>query len=105
VRFEGVIRFGHEDHIIGGTGNGPVSAFFNALRSVGITDYQFVTYRENAITSGADSQAVSYIHLTAPDGSPAFGVGIDNNISLASIKGIICAINRAEQKKKGEMTV
>jgi 2-isopropylmalate synthase len=105
VRFEGVIRFGHEDHIIGGTGNGPISAFFNALRSVGITDYQFVTYRENAISSGADSQAVSYIHLTAPDGSPAFGVGIDNNISLASIKGIICAINRAEQKKKGEMPV
>ncbi len=102
VLFEGVLRFGHEDHDVKGTGNGPISAFFHALRGVGITDYQFVTYRENAISSGADSKAVSYIHLTAPDGTPAFGVGIDNNISLASIKGIICAINRAEQKKEGE---
>ena len=104
VRFEGVLRFGHEDHAIEGTGNGPISAFFHALGAVGITDYQFVTYRENAISSGADSQAVSYIHLTAPDGTPAFGVGIDNNISLASIKGIICAINRAEQKREKEKT-
>ena len=99
VRFEGVLRFGHEDHPVEGCGNGPVSAFFHALRSVGITEYQFVTYRENAVSAGADSQAVSYIQLTAPDGTPAFGVGIDNNISLASIKGIICAINRAERKK------
>ena len=27
-----------------------------------------------------------------------FGVGLDSNISLASIKGIICAINRAQNK-------
>jgi 2-isopropylmalate synthase len=99
VRFEGVLRFGREDHAIRGEGNGPVSAFFHALESVGITQYRFVTYREQAISSGADSQAVSYIHLTAPDGTPAFGVGIDNNISLASIKGVICAINRAERRK------
>lgn len=102
VRFEGVVRFQHEDHAVEGVGNGPISAFFHALHSVGISDYQFVTYRENAISSGADSQAVSFIHLTAPDGSPSFGVGVDNNISLASLKGIICAINRAEVKKNNE---
>ena len=102
VRFEGVMRIDGTDHPIEGVGNGPISAFFNALQEVGISRYQFVTYRENAITSGADSQAVCYIHLTAPDGTPAFGVGIDSNISLASIEGIICAINRAESKKKQE---
>ena len=96
VHFEGIIRFRHEDHPVSASGNGPVSAFFNALKSVGITDYQFVSYREHAISSGADSKAVSYIQLTAPDGRPVFGVGIDNNISLASIKGIICAINRGQ---------
>ena len=102
VRFEGVVRVGDADRPVRGVGNGPISAFFNALREVGISRYQFVTYRENAITSGADSQAVCYIHLTAPDGTPAFGVGVDSNISLASVKGIICAINRAESKKNRE---
>ncbi|QEY34685.1 2-isopropylmalate synthase [Caproiciproducens galactitolivorans] len=96
VHFEGVIRFKHADHPISAAGNGPISAFFHALETVGIKNYQFVSYREHAISSGADSKAVSYIHLTGPDGEPLFGVGIDNNISLASIKGIICAINRAK---------
>ncbi len=96
VHFEGILRFKHEDHPVSASGNGPVSAFFRAISSVGITNYQFVSYSEHAVSAGADSKAVSYIHLTAPDGSPVFGVGIDNNISLASIKGIICAINRAQ---------
>ncbi len=96
VHFEGILRFKHEDHPISASGNGPISAFFRAISGVGITDYQFVAYSEHAISAGADSKAVSYIHLTAPDGSAVFGVGTDNNISLASIKGIICAINRAQ---------
>jgi 2-isopropylmalate synthase len=96
VHFEGILRFKHEDHAISASGNGPISAFFHAIGSVGITNYQFVSYSEHAVSAGADSKAVSYIHLTGPDGKPVFGVGMDNNISLASIKGIICAINRGQ---------
>lgn len=95
VHFEGNLRFMHEDHIVSATGNGPIDAFFKALRTVGIKDYKFITYREHAVSAGADSKAISYIQLTAPNGETVFGVGMDGNISLASIKGIICAINRA----------
>ena len=98
VHFEGNLRFKHEDHTIIGVGNGPIDAFFKALRTVGIEDYKFVTYREHAVSEGADSKALSYIQLTAPDGGAVFGVGMDGNISLASIKGIICAINRASSE-------
>ena len=95
VHFEGNLRFRHEDHLISGRGNGPIDAFFNALRQVGITDYQFVSYSEHAVGEGADSKALSYIQLKNKAGDTFFGVGMDGNISLASIKGIICAINRA----------
>ena len=95
VHFEGNLRFRHEDHQISAAGKGPIDAFFKALRTVGIHDYKFVTYREHAVSEGADSKAISYIQLTAPNGKTVFGVGMDGNISLASIKGIICAINRA----------
>ena len=95
VHFEGNLRFRHEDHQISAAGNGPIDAFFKALRTVGIHDYKFGTYREHAVSEGADSKAISYIQLTAPNGKTVFGVGMDGNISLASIKGIICAINRA----------
>ena len=102
VHFEGNLRFRHEDHRISGRGNGPIDAFFNALRTIGITDYQFVSYSEHAVGAGADSKALSYIQLRDKDGKTVFGAGMDGNISLASIKGIICAINRAsgEQKKQ-----
>ena len=100
VHFEGNLRFRHEDHLISAVGNGPIDAFFKALRTVGIHDYKFVTYREHAVSEGADSKAISYIQLTAPDGRTVFGVGMDGNISLASIKGIICAINRACSEQK-----
>ncbi|WP_195984611.1 2-isopropylmalate synthase [Clostridium sp. D33t1_170424_F3] len=100
VHFEGNLRFMHEDHIVSATGNGPIDAFFKALRTVGIKDYKFITYREHAVSAGADSKAISYIQLTAPNGETVFGVGMDGNISLASIKGIICAINRASGEQE-----
>ena len=100
VHFEGNLRFRHEDHLISGRGNGPIDAFFNALRQVGITDYQFVSYSEHAVGEGADSKALSYIQLKNSAGDTFFGVGMDGNISLASIKGIICAINRASGEQK-----
>lgn len=102
VHFSGNLRFKHEDHCIEGVGNGPIDAFFNAIQKVGIHDYRFVSYSEHAIDSGADSKAVSYIQLETPEHNTVFGVGLDSNISLASIKGIICAINRAELHKKTE---
>ena len=95
VHFEGLLRFQNVDHEISGVGNGPIDAFFGALRSVGINDYEFVSYSEHAISSGADSKALSYIQIRTPEDKMVFGVGLDSNISLASIKGIICAINRA----------
>ena len=67
---------------------------------IGITDYAFVSYSEHAVGEGADSKALSYIQLKNREGKTFFGVGMDGNISLASIKGIICAINRATGEKK-----
>ena len=97
MQFEGNLCFQHEDHPIRAVGNGPIDAFFRALEQVGVQNYKFVTYQEHAISRGADSKAVSYIHLKDPNGKDAFGIGIDSNISLASIKGIICAINRSKR--------
>ncbi|MDD3261305.1 MAG: 2-isopropylmalate synthase [Oscillospiraceae bacterium] len=97
VHFQGNLRFHHIDHPVDAVGNGPIDAFFRALAQVGIEDYSFVAYQEHAISRGSDSKAVSYIHLKDPQGHDVFGVGIDSNISLASIKGIICAINRSRK--------
>ena len=99
VTFSGTIRMdnieGH-DIAITGTGNGPIDAFFNALKGVGINNYEFMSYSQHAISSGSDSKAVSYIQLKTPRGNDIFGVGIDHNVNFASILGVINAINRSE---------
>lgn len=95
VHFEGEIRVRDGSLVkIDGTGSGPIEAFFNALGQVGITGYKFVDYSEHAISVGEDSKAISYIHLKNPQGKDIFGIGVSHNIGYASLKGIICAVNR-----------
>lgn len=93
VDFEGVLVFEGEEKKISGKGNGPIDAFFKALKGINFEEFEFVSYSEHAISQGEDSKAVSYIHLNH-NGTPVYGVGIDSNISGASIKGILRAINR-----------
>lgn len=78
-----------------GTGNGPIAAFFNALKEIEINDFELLSYSEHSLGRGADSKAVSYIQLKNTVTSIVrFGAGIDTNISLASIRGVISALNR-----------
>ena len=48
---------------ISGKGNGPISAFFDALKGASASKYRFEAYSEHALSSGADAEAVAYIQL------------------------------------------
>ena len=97
--FTGVISVDGEHLDMMGRGNGPIDAFFNALAKVGITGYKFINYDEHAISGGSDAKAICYIELQKPDGDHIFGVGVHSGIVVASLLGILCAINRAEKQK------
>ena len=94
VGFSGKLYYKDIEYDISGSGNGPIDAFFNAISDLTISRYHFVSYSEHAVSSGSDSRAAAYIQLETPDGGTVFGVGLSHNIYLASIRGIICAINR-----------
>lgn len=97
VHFRGKMKIdGNDEVIVNGIGNGPIDAFFNALKTVGIDKYKFISYSQHAISEGSDSKAVSYIELRKPDGKNIFGIGIDSNVNVASVLGVLNAINRAE---------
>ncbi|MGC8764881.1 MAG: 2-isopropylmalate synthase [Brevinematia bacterium] len=81
-----------------GIGNGPIDAFFHSLQNAGVAKYKFVSYEEHALSEGSDSKAVSYICLENEEGEKRFGVGIDANITTASLNAIISAINRFNKK-------
>ena len=95
VRFSGTLR--HTDTVfeVSGEGNGPIDAFFNAIHGQKMDRFTFVDYKEHAVSDGSDSMAVAYIQLRDQDGKDVFGVGMDHNINLAPLRGILSAINRA----------
>lgn len=95
VKFEGIISYNDVEYTITGEGNGPIDAFFNGLSHLNLSNYEFVSYSEHATSKGSNAKAVAYIELKKPNGKHIFGVGIESNIDIASIKGILCAINRS----------
>ncbi|MGI6499072.1 MAG: 2-isopropylmalate synthase [Oscillospiraceae bacterium] len=95
VIFRGTLQYETEQVTLEGEGNGPIDAFFNGVRNLVISQFSFVDYHEHAFSAGSDSMAVAYIQLKTPKGKSIFGVGISPNIYLASIHGVLCAINRA----------
>lgn len=97
VHFKGKMTIDSTDDVVlSGVGNGPIDAFFNAIKQVGLDKYEFISYSQHAISQGSDSKAVSYIELKKPDGKNIFGIGIDSNVNVASVLGVLNAINRAE---------
>jgi len=96
VTFWGTLQ--HTDTIfkVSGEGNGPIDAFFNAIKDEKMAHFTFLDYASHAITDGSDSQGVAYILLEDQrTGKKYWGVGLSHNINLAPLRGILSAINRA----------
>lgn len=90
---------GIEKEVIG-KGNGPVSAFFNAIEPLLENTYEFVTYEEHALSKGANAEAAAYIQLKNQLGESHYGVGQDVNIDNASIRAIMSALNNFDPINK-----
>ncbi len=78
-----------------GHGNGPVDGFVDAIRKDSGLQFDVADYREHAMGTGANASAVAYVELRLADGSTLFGVGIDKNIVVASLKAVLSGVNRA----------
>jgi 2-isopropylmalate synthase len=80
---------------IKGHGNGPVDGFVDAIRKESGLTFDVADYREHAMGTGANASAVAYVELRLEDGKTLFGVGIDRNIVVASLKAVVSGVNRA----------
>ncbi len=93
VNIEAVLRDVDQELLLNGTGNGPVSAFMNVLEQQGV-EAKLLDYVEHTLSEGGDALAAAYVELTV-GAQTLWGVGIDGDISTASLKAIISAVNRA----------
>ncbi|HJB34475.1 MAG TPA: 2-isopropylmalate synthase [Candidatus Blautia merdipullorum] len=74
-------------------GNGRLNAVSNALKKAYGFQYDLVTYQEHALEQSSSSKAIAYVGIRKPDGSLAWGAGVDPDIIRASIDALVTAIN------------
>ena len=89
------VRVDGDAREVEGTGNGPISAFCDALSSVGIA-VRVLDYHEHALTAGTDAQAAAYVECEV-GGQVLWGVGVDTNTVTASMRAVVSAVNRARR--------
>jgi 2-isopropylmalate synthase len=89
------VRVDGETREIEGSGNGPISAFCDALGSVGVKT-RVLDYTEHALSAGSDAQAAAYVECDI-DGRTLWGVGVDADTSSASMRAVLSAVNRSRR--------
>ena len=89
------VRLNGSEIEVSGSGNGPLSAFKNALETECGINVHLVDYQEHAVGAGAGARAAAYVEIETPDQRVRWGAGIDSNIVTASFQALISAINRA----------
>ncbi|HEY8913053.1 2-isopropylmalate synthase [Lacisediminihabitans sp.] len=97
------LRVGEDTIDADATGNGPVAAFLKVLESQGIV-VKVYDYVEHALSSGGDAQAAAYVECAVGD-KRLWGVGIDADISTASLKAVVSAVNRAVREESGNLAL
>ena len=68
-------------------------AAYEALKKAYELKYTLEVYQEHALELSSSSKAIAYVGIKKPDGTMAWGAGVDPDIIRASIDALVTAIN------------
>ena len=97
---EAVLRRDGREKAVTGEGNGPLSAFIDALVMAG-HPVRVLDYSEHALSEGGDALAAAYVEVEVGQGDDArvlWGVGRHSSIVTASMRAVVSAINRSDRE-------
>jgi 2-isopropylmalate synthase len=95
VNCQGSLYFNEVQTGINGNGNGPLAALVNGICQIAYApQFEIANYSEHALSSGEGAAAIAYIQIKTAAGKSRWGVGVDTNIELASVKAVLSALNR-----------
>lgn len=81
-----------------GVGNGPISAFVDALNRKLNTQLEVLNYSEHSLGKDSQSKAATYVELSYNDTNgnkvKRWGLGIHADVSQASFEAILSAVNK-----------
>ncbi|MEV5977034.1 2-isopropylmalate synthase [Streptomyces sp. NPDC052114] len=92
-RFVCTLQAGEKAGDFEGVGNGPLSAFVDALAAAGVA-VDVLDHAEHAVAEGAGSEAAAYARCRVGD-TVRWGAGLDTSVLTASVHAVLAAVNRA----------
>lgn len=96
VLVEVKISQGEEERGVTANGNGRLSAVSNAIKQYFDISFELTVYEEHALSRGSSSKAATYVGISK-DGAKYWGVGIHEDIIVASIQALSSAVNQIEE--------
>ncbi|WP_421684195.1 2-isopropylmalate synthase [Stutzerimonas urumqiensis] len=81
-----------------GIGKGPLEALVAGLP----LKVEIMDYHEHSIGSGTQARAAAYLEIRLEGERPLHGIGIDENITTASIRALFSALNRAVREAQAK---
>lgn len=92
------LSVGGEPKKLTGTGNGPISAFANAVSRDLKVNMDVKHYHEHSLGTDSNARAATYIEASLDGGSTRWGVGIHADVSQASFMSFMSILNGIHRK-------
>lgn len=91
----GELLFHNKKYTLISSGNGVVDTVINYINKTFGLSLVVDDYYQHALSHGSDAIAASYIRVIDQSGNSYWGAGIDNDATLATLRALISAVNRA----------
>ncbi|KAK6455982.1 2-isopropylmalate synthetase [Scheffersomyces xylosifermentans] len=99
-----VIQHGYQRANIKGHGNGPISAFIDAINNKFGVVFEVVNYSEHSVGQGTHTKAATYVELSYVNSKnevvKKWGCGINTDVSQASMEAILSVVNSLVDSKE-----
>ncbi len=95
--FVGTVVVDGVEQRVSGKGKGLMSSVLATIKEAYDLDFEVLDYSEHALGSGIDARAAAYLECKLPNGQTGWGVGIDQDVSTASVRAILSAANVASE--------
>ena len=96
-RVTATVRHKDENVVVSAIGNGPISAFVDAMRDEFDLVFRLADFGQNTRSATSKAEAAAYVELTVGTDDTQqsiYGVGIDTSITVAPIRAMISALNK-----------
>lgn len=89
------LQIGEEEYYLTAKGKGSLDAVSRALRMAHPEiRFSFDGYFEHSLEVDSDAKAAAYVKISDQNGRVFWGIGVHHDITLASVRALISAVNR-----------